>query len=135
MCRRFAGRDHVGCEDSAAVLSGNRLLQPDRVIALAHPIPEALFGNRLLQQRHRRFRLPPFWTGSPNYELYQITEPEPEVFERVVEQQIAGIGEELAQLKTETERLKEKVMELGGEDATVIGSRRVADPLNANDPN
>ncbi|MEQ1934866.1 MAG: J domain-containing protein [Fimbriimonadaceae bacterium] len=53
---------------------------------------------------------------SPDYELYQITEQEPEVFERVIEQQIAGIDEELTQLKTEAERLKREIGELGGED-------------------
>jgi archaellum component FlaC len=43
------------------------------------------------------------------------------VFERVVEQQIAGINEELPQLKTEAERLKKEIGELSGEDAAVIG--------------
>ncbi len=59
--------------------------------------------------------------ASPDYELYQITEQEQEVFERVIEQQIAGIIEELARLKTEAERLKKEIVELSGEDATVIG--------------
>lgn len=54
---------------------------------------------------------------SPDYELYQITKQEPEVFERVVEQQIAGINEELTQLKTEAERLNREIVELSGEDA------------------
>lgn len=51
----------------------------------------------------------------PDYELYWITEQEPEVFERVVEQQIAGINEELTQLKTEAERLKKEIGELDAE--------------------
>ena len=37
-----------------------------------------------------------------------------EVFERVVEQQIAGITEELTGLKTETERLEREIVELSG---------------------
>ena len=56
---------------------------------------------------------------SPDYELYHITEQEPEVFECVVEQQIAGINEELTQLKTEAERLKKEIVELTGEDAVI----------------
>ena len=58
---------------------------------------------------------------SPDYELYLITEQKPEVFERVVEQQIAGITEELTGLKTEAERLKKEIAELGGTDGPVIG--------------
>jgi hypothetical protein len=54
---------------------------------------------------------------SPDYELYQITEQKPEVFERVVEQQIAGITEELTGLKTAAERLEKEIVELGGTDA------------------
>jgi hypothetical protein len=38
---------------------------------------------------------------SPDYELYQIAEREPEVFERVVAQQIAVLDTEPAELKTE----------------------------------
>lgn len=53
---------------------------------------------------------------SPDYELYQITEREPEVFERVVAQQIASLDTELAELKTEAERLKKEIVELCGED-------------------
>jgi hypothetical protein len=55
---------------------------------------------------------------SPDYELYQITEQKPEVFERVVEQQIAGITEELIGLKTEAERLEKEIVELSGDDIT-----------------
>ena len=58
---------------------------------------------------------------SSDYELYQITEHEPEVFERVVGQQIAGLDTELTELKTEAERLKKEIVELCGEDAAVIG--------------
>jgi hypothetical protein len=58
---------------------------------------------------------------SSDYELYQITEHEPEVFERVVGQQIAGLDTELTELKTEAERLKREIVELCGEDAAVIG--------------
>ena len=58
---------------------------------------------------------------SPDYELYQITEQKPEVFERVVEQQIAGITEELTGLKTEAERLEREIVELSGADEAVIG--------------
>jgi DNA polymerase-3 subunit epsilon len=58
---------------------------------------------------------------SPDYELYQITEREPEVFERVIEQQIAGIEVELAQLKTEAGRLEREIEELSGADAPVFG--------------
>jgi septal ring factor EnvC (AmiA/AmiB activator) len=58
---------------------------------------------------------------SSDYELYQITEHEPEVFERVVAQQIAGLDTELAELKTEAERLKREIVELCGEDAVIVG--------------
>lgn len=58
---------------------------------------------------------------SPDYELYQITEREPEVFERVVGQQIMGLDAELAELKAEAERLKREIVELCGEEAAVIG--------------
>lgn len=58
---------------------------------------------------------------SPDYELYQITEQEPKVFERVVGQQIAGLDTELAELSTEAERLKKEIVELCGEEAVVIG--------------
>jgi len=57
---------------------------------------------------------------SSDYELYQITEREPEVFERVVERQIAGIEEELTGLKTEAERLAKEIVELTGTDAPVF---------------
>jgi hypothetical protein len=43
------------------------------------------------------------------------------VCERVVEQQIAGLDMELAELKTEAERLKKEIVELFGEGAAVIG--------------
>ena len=58
---------------------------------------------------------------SPAYELYQFTEREPEVLERVVEQQIEGINEELTKLKTDAERLKKEITELSGDEASVIG--------------
>jgi DNA polymerase-3 subunit epsilon len=58
---------------------------------------------------------------SPAYELYQFTEREPEVLERVVEQQIEGINEELTKLKTDAERLKKEIAELSGDEASVIG--------------
>ena len=58
---------------------------------------------------------------SPDYELYQITEREPEVFERVIEQQIAGLTEEVTLLKTEAGRLEREIEELGGADAPVFG--------------
>ena len=58
---------------------------------------------------------------SPDYELYQITEQKPEMFERVVEQQIVGIDEELTQLKTEADRLKKEIVELCGEDTAMVG--------------
>lgn len=58
---------------------------------------------------------------SPDYELYQITEQEPGVFERVVGQQISGLDSELAELKAEAERLKKEIAELCGEDATMVG--------------
>jgi hypothetical protein len=51
---------------------------------------------------------------SPDYELYQITEREPAVFERVIAQQIAGIEVELAELKAEAERLAGEIEELTG---------------------
>ena len=53
---------------------------------------------------------------SPDYELYRVTELEPEVFERVMEQQLADIEKELAELKTKAERLKKEIAELGGAD-------------------
>jgi hypothetical protein len=58
---------------------------------------------------------------SPDYELYQITEREPAVFERVIGQQIAGIEVELAQLKTEAGRLEREIEELIGADAPGFG--------------
>ena len=58
---------------------------------------------------------------SPAYELYQFTEREPEVLERVVEQHIEGINEELTRLKTDAERLKREIAELSGDEAAVIG--------------
>ena len=58
---------------------------------------------------------------SPDYELYQITEQKPEVFERVVEQQIEEITEELGGLKAEAARLKKEIAELSGVDEVVIG--------------
>jgi len=58
---------------------------------------------------------------SPDYELYRITEQEPEVFARVVVQQITGLDAELAELKTEAKRLKKEIVELFGEGAAVIG--------------
>ncbi len=51
---------------------------------------------------------------SSDYELYQITKREPEVFERVIEQQIAGIEVELAELKSEAGRLEREIEELSG---------------------
>lgn len=58
---------------------------------------------------------------SPAYELYQITEREPEVLESVVQKQIEGINEELTRLKTDADRLKKEIAELSGDDAAVIG--------------
>lgn len=58
---------------------------------------------------------------SPDYELYQITEQEPPVCERVVAQKITVLDTELAELKTEVERLKREIVELCGEDDAVIG--------------
>ncbi len=57
----------------------------------------------------------------PGYELYQTIEQEPEVFERVVEQQIQGIQEDLITLKTEAERLKNEITELSGDNEPLIG--------------
>ena len=57
---------------------------------------------------------------SPDYELYQITEREPKVFERVVERQIAGIEEELTGLKVEAERLAKEIAELAGDEGLRI---------------
>ncbi len=58
---------------------------------------------------------------SPDYELYQITEQKPEVFERVVEQQIAGINVEVTELKSQAEKLEKEIRELTGADAVGIG--------------
>ena len=44
----------------------------------------------------------------------------------MVEQQIAGINEELTRLNTEAERLKREIVELSGEDAVeemTVGER------------
>ena len=49
---------------------------------------------------------------SPDYELYQMTEEKPEVFERVVAQQLAGIEVEVVGLKSEAERLEREIGEL-----------------------
>lgn len=51
---------------------------------------------------------------SPDWELHQLVEREPEVFERVVEKQIAGITVEVTELKTQAEKLEREIAELGG---------------------
>ena len=53
---------------------------------------------------------------SPDYELYQFTEQKPEMFERVVDQQIEGINGELTSLKADAQRLAKEIEELGGEE-------------------
>jgi DNA polymerase III epsilon subunit-like protein len=53
---------------------------------------------------------------SAEYELYHITEKKPEVFERIVEQQIAGITREVGGLKSEAERLEREINELSAGD-------------------
>ena len=58
---------------------------------------------------------------TPDFELYRITEKDPEIFERVVAQQISALDTELAELKTEAERLEREIVELCGEDAAVVG--------------
>lgn len=58
---------------------------------------------------------------SPAYELYQIIEQEPEMFERILEQQIQGVESELAKLKAEAEQLKAEIAELTGSEAVMIG--------------
>jgi DNA polymerase-3 subunit epsilon len=57
---------------------------------------------------------------SPDYELFQITEQQPDVLERVVEQQMQGIEEELTQLQSEAERLKNEIVELTGEEVVEL---------------
>jgi DNA polymerase-3 subunit epsilon len=57
---------------------------------------------------------------SSDYELFQITEQQPDVLERVVEQQIQGIEEELTQLQSEAERLKNEIVELTGEEVVEL---------------
>lgn len=54
---------------------------------------------------------------SPDYELYQITQRTPEVFDRVVEQQIAGVEAEIADLKTTASQLAKEIEELSETDA------------------
>ncbi len=51
---------------------------------------------------------------SPDWELHQLVEREPEVFERVVERQIEGINAEVTELKTQAEKLEREIAELEG---------------------
>ena len=57
---------------------------------------------------------------SPNYELYQITEKEPEVFELVVKRQIEAVTKELNELESEAGRLQREIEELGGTELAEI---------------
>ena len=58
---------------------------------------------------------------SPDYELHEITERKPEVFERVIQQQIEGINAEVAELKSQAEKLAKEIQELTSADAVRIG--------------
>lgn len=57
---------------------------------------------------------------SPDYELYRMTEQKPDVFDRIIEQLIAGMDDELNTLKTEAEALAREIAELSGVDDVVI---------------
>ena len=57
---------------------------------------------------------------SPDYELHQMMERKPEMFDRVIEQQIAGIEAEVVELKTEAEKLAGEIEELGGADLATV---------------
>lgn len=58
---------------------------------------------------------------SPDWELHQLVQREPDVFERVVEQQIEGINAEVAELQSQAEKLGEEIRELNGTDEVGIG--------------
>jgi hypothetical protein len=58
---------------------------------------------------------------SPDYELHQMMERKPEMFDRVIEQQIAGIEGEVVELMTEAEKLGREIVELSGADAPGMG--------------
>ncbi len=57
---------------------------------------------------------------SPDWELHQLVQREPEVFDRVVEKQIAGINAEVAELKSQAEKLGKEIRELSGTDEVGI---------------
>ncbi len=56
-----------------------------------------------------------------DWELHQLVQREPEVFERVVEKQIEGINTEVTELKSQAEKLEKEIRELTGSDAVGIG--------------
>ncbi len=58
---------------------------------------------------------------SPDWELHQLVQREPEVFDQVVEKQIAGINAEVAELKSQAEKLANEIRELSGTDTVGIG--------------
>jgi len=57
---------------------------------------------------------------SADYELHQIVERDPEVFDRIVQQQVAGVEQEVSTLKTEAERLEVEITELSNEAAPMM---------------
>ncbi len=58
---------------------------------------------------------------SPDWELHQLVQREPKFFDQVVEKQIKGIKAELAELKSQAEKLANEIQELTGADAAGIG--------------
>lgn len=58
---------------------------------------------------------------SPDFELHQMMEQQPEMFDRVIEQQIAGVEAEIAELKTTAAQLEKEIKELSESDTAVAG--------------
>ena len=44
--------------------------------------------------------------------VFQLVEREPEIFDRVVEKQIAGLNAEVAELKAQARKLEREIVEL-----------------------
>jgi DNA polymerase-3 subunit epsilon len=86
--------------------------QPDQLQKLFHSLEAEILAVIESTEALKR---------SPSFELYQTLEEKPDELERVIAQQINGISEEVAKLKTEADKLKQEIAELSGDDASVIG--------------
>ena len=56
---------------------------------------------------------------SPDWELLQLVQRDPEVFERVVEKQAEGINAEAEALKAQAEKLGNEIRELSGDEIEI----------------